>query len=73
MNDSLTIIGAGPAGMSAALFAARRGTAVTLIEGNPAVGRKLLVTGAGRANLTNRNVSAERYTCSDPAWMETVR
>lgn len=72
MSNSLTIIGAGPAGMSAALFAARRGTAVTLIEGNPTVGRKLLVTGAGRANLTNRNVSAERYTCSDPAWMETV-
>jgi len=72
MSGNLTIIGAGPAGMTAALFAAHHGAAVTLIEGNPTVGRKLLVTGAGRANLTNRNVAAARYTCSDPAWMETV-
>lgn len=72
MDNELTIIGAGPAGMTAALFAARAGRQVTLIDGNPTVGRKLLVTGAGRANLTNRNVSAERYTCADRAWMETV-
>ena len=58
--------------MTAALFAAHQGAAVTLIDGNSTVGRKLLVTGAGRANLTNRNVTAQRYTCSDPAWMETV-
>ena len=58
--------------MTAALFAARRGMEVTLIDGNPGVGRKLLVTGAGRANLSNQNVRAERYTCADPQWMETV-
>lgn len=72
MDNALTIIGAGPAGMTAALFAARAGRQVTLIEGNATVGRKLLVTGAGRANLTNRYASAERYTCADPAWMRTV-
>lgn len=58
--------------MTAALFAARRGIEVTLIDGNPCVGRKLLVTGAGRANLTNRNVSAGRYTCTNQKWMESV-
>ncbi len=58
--------------MTAALFAARRGIEVTLIDGNPGVGRKLLVTGAGRANLTNRNVRAGRYTCADQKWMESV-
>ncbi len=72
MTHSLTIIGAGPAGMTAALFAARAGAQVTLIDGNPTVGRKLLVTGAGRANLTNRELAAERYTCADPAWLESV-
>ena len=45
---------------------------MTLIESNASVGRKLLVTGAGRANLTNRLVSAERYTCADLAWMKSV-
>jgi len=72
MSKTLTIIGAGPAGMTAALFAARAGAQVTLIDGNPTVGRKLLVTGAGRANLTNRELAAERYTCADPAWLESV-
>ncbi len=72
MTRSLTIIGAGPAGMTAALFAARAGTQVTLIDGNAAVGRKLLVSGAGRANLTNRQISAGRYACTDRAWVESV-
>ncbi len=72
MSNKLTIIGAGPAGMTAALFAARGGAQVTLIDGNPMVGRKLLVTGAGRANLTNREVNASRYTCADLAWLERV-
>ncbi len=72
MTNELTIIGAGPAGMTAALFAARGGVQVTLIDGNATVGRKLLVTGAGRANLTNRELSADRYTCADPAWLESV-
>lgn len=72
MTQSLTIIGAGPAGMTAALHAARGGAQVTLIDGNPSVGRKLLVTGAGRANLTNRELATDRYTCADPAWLESV-
>ena len=54
------------------LFPARSGTQVTLIDGNPTVGRKLLVTGAGRANLTNQRLSAQRYTCADPGWLEQV-
>lgn len=69
MDSSLVIIGAGPAGMTAALFATRAGQPVTLVDANPQVGRKLLVTGSGRANLTNAAVSAERYACADREWM----
>jgi predicted Rossmann fold flavoprotein len=75
MQTPIAIIGAGPAGMMAALQAAKAGAAVTLIDANAQVGRKLLVTGSGRANLTNRGVNAERYTCSDnsdPAWLRTL-
>ncbi len=72
MSNNVTIIGAGPAGMTAALFAARAGTLVRLIDTNPMVGRKLLVTGSGRANLTNQRIDATRYTCADPAWMHTL-
>ena len=72
MTGELTIIGAGPAGMTAALFAARGGARVTLIDGNPSVGRKLLVSGAGRANLTNQRLDPARYAASDRAWVESV-
>ena len=72
MESPATIIGAGPAGMTAALFAARSGEKVRLIDGNEQVGRKLLVTGSGRANLTNQRMQAARYTCADPAWMQSL-
>jgi predicted Rossmann fold flavoprotein len=65
----IAIIGAGPSGMSAALQAAWQGASVTLLERNPAVGKKLLVTGSGRCNLTNQGVSAGRYICAEERWM----
>ncbi len=58
--------------MAAALQAAWNGAAVTLFERNEKVGRKLLVTGSGRCNLTNDAVAAGKYACADPAWMETL-
>ncbi len=72
MHTSIAIIGAGPAGMTAALHAAKAGAQVTLLDANAVIGRKLLVTGSGRANLSNRSVSAERYTCADTAWMQVL-
>ncbi|HOB21865.1 MAG TPA: NAD(P)/FAD-dependent oxidoreductase [Bacillota bacterium] len=47
------VIGAGPAGMMAAIFAARAGARVLLLEKNQEAGKKLLLTGGGRCNLTN--------------------
>ena len=68
----IAVIGAGASGMVAALQAAWNGAAVTLFERNAAVGRKLLVTGSGRCNLTNDGVEAAKYACADSAWMETL-
>lgn len=48
------VIGGGPAGMMAAISSARSGHSVTLIEKNDTLGNKLLLTGNGRCNLTNR-------------------
>ena len=49
----IVIAGGGSAGMMAAIAAARLGGAVTLLERNPKVGRKLYITGKGRCNVTN--------------------
>ena len=47
------VIGGGPAGMFAAITAARRGEKVLLLERNDRLGKKLLITGKGRCNVTN--------------------
>lgn len=49
----IIIIGAGPAGMMAAISAASSGARVTLLEKNRRQGRKLMITGKGRCNITN--------------------
>lgn len=55
MNQRLDVIviGGGAAGMIAAIFAARNGKSVTLIEQNEKLGKKLFITGKGRCNFTN--------------------
>ena len=47
------VIGGGPAGMMAAITAAQRGNRVLLLERNGRLGKKLLITGKGRCNVTN--------------------
>jgi len=51
------VIGGGPAGMMAAGRAAELGRSVLLLEKNEKLGRKLLLTGGGRGNLTNNKQS----------------
>ena len=55
MSDTfdVIIVGGGPAGMMAAISAARCGKSVLLIEKNSDLGKKLLITGKGRCNITN--------------------
>ena len=53
MNVDVIVIGGGPAGMFAAITAARRGKQVLLLERNDRLGKKLLITGKGRCNVTN--------------------
>ena len=49
----IAIIGGGPAGIMAAIAASRNSSTVILLEKNPGLGRKLLLTGGGRCNITN--------------------
>lgn len=51
--SKVIVIGGGPAGLMAASQAALYGNSVTLLEKNPRTGRKLVITGKGRCNITN--------------------
>ena len=65
MNNSnfydVVIVGAGASGLVCALQSARRGKKVLLLEKEQQVGRKILVSGNGRCNLTNAYVCADDY------------
>ena len=51
--SEILVIGGGAAGMMAAVFAARAGAHVTLLEKNEKLGKKVYITGKGRCNVTN--------------------
>lgn len=53
MYKTVTVIGGGASGLMAAYQAARCGARVLLFERNPNLGRKILISGKGRCNLTN--------------------
>ena len=59
MMYDVIVIGGGPAGMFAAITAARSGNKVLLLERNERLGKKLLITGKGRCNVTNHCTAAE--------------
>ena len=51
--NNVVVIGGGAAGMMAAVYAARAGARVTLLERNEKLGKKIYITGKGRCNVTN--------------------
>jgi len=59
MNFDVIVIGGGPAGMFSAIVAASHGSKVLLLEQNDRLGKKLLITGKGRCNVTNNCTAHE--------------
>ena len=51
------IVGAGASGLFAAITAAKQGAEVTLIEKKDRIGKKILATGNGKCNFTNKSMS----------------
>ena len=70
-QKKVLVIGGGAAGMLCALYAAREGASVTLLEHNEKLGKKVYITGKGRCNLTNACESEEfmRAILRNPRFM----
>lgn len=66
----ILVAGGGASGLMAAVAAARQGAKVTLLEKNKQTGKKLLVTGNGHCNFTNRNQEQGKYRSGSPAFVE---
>ncbi len=66
INSDVIIIGAGASGLMCGMTAARRGRSVLILEHNDRPGQKILVSGGGRCNFSNENISAENYISQNP-------
>ena len=72
MRDAI-VVGGGAAGMMAAIVAAEAGERVVLLEGSGKLGRKILISGNGRCNLTNGDADDRRhYHGTHPHFAHTV-
>ena len=60
------ILGAGAAGLFCAAQAGARSRRVALLEANQTSGRKILISGGGRCNFTNREVTARNFLSANP-------
>lgn len=69
---NIVIIGGGMAGMTAAISAAKPGLKVTLLERQNRIGKKLLLTGSGRCNLTNRTIHEDFYLTDDTKRLKKI-
>ncbi len=68
----VAVVGGGAAGLVAAIGAARRGDSVTVCDRMPRLGKKILVTGGGRCNLTNDDLSPAAFTSTSPGLVASV-
>ena len=62
----VAVLGGGAAGLWCAAVAGRRGRRVLVLEHNERVGKKILISGGGRANFTNRRVEAAHFVSANP-------
>ncbi len=72
MNCDVVVIGAGAAGLFCAAQAGKSGHKVIVLERNSQPGRKILVSGGGRCNFTNRHVSADNFVSENPHFVKSA-
>ena len=66
------IVGAGPAGLMAAIPCAEAGLRILVLDGSKTLGAKLLISGGGRCNVTNLKVSENDYQTAVPRTVRNI-
>lgn len=72
MANRVVVAGGGASGLAAAVFAAENGAEVTILEHRDRVGKKILMTGNGRCNLTNMRDFHGKYYSSDAHSLDKI-
>ena len=70
--SKVLIIGGGASGLIAGIIAAKNNSKVTIIDRMPKVGKKILATGNGRCNYTNKNITTSRYFSESNNIVESI-
>ncbi len=72
MNADVIVVGAGASGLMAAIFAARSGASVLILEHKETAGKKLLLTGNGKCNLSSVVLDPARYRGTEEGFATPV-
>ena len=72
MKYDVIIIGGGAAGLFCAIEAGKRGRKTLVIEHNAEVGRKIIISGGGRCNFTNKNTGPENFISRNPHFCKSA-
>jgi len=66
------VLGGGASGLMAAFTAAQRNRRVLVLDSSNKIGKKILMSGGGRCNFTNYDISAENYLCHNPHFVKSA-
>ncbi|HTR25503.1 MAG TPA: NAD(P)/FAD-dependent oxidoreductase [Terriglobales bacterium] len=66
------ILGAGAAGLMCAIEAGKRGRRILVLERSERIGKKILISGGGRCNFTNRYVAPENFISTNPHFAKSA-
>jgi len=72
LKHDLIIVGGGASGIMAAIMAKDLGIDVAILESNDRIGKKILTTGNGRCNITNKNINVLRYHSENKTFFNKV-
>ena len=71
-DTDVIVVGGGAAGLMCAAEAGKRGRRAVVLENNPEIGRKILISGGGRCNFTNLNCRPENFLSANPHFAKSA-